>query len=159
MRTAESVVLTLWPPWPVDAYEIAPGLAEVLTQGLFVLRPMSTAGLRESITRPAELAGVTREPGLVESALASAANTFHYGGGDLFDIAASYAFHVAESQAFVDGNKRTGVAAAMIFLVRNGLYAQPAKWELYLAMIDVAKKQKTKADLAEIFRRCASNSQ
>lgn len=100
-----------------------------------------------------------REPGLVESALASAANTFHYGGGDLFDIAASYAFHVAESQAFVDGNKRTGVAAAMIFLVRNGLYAQPAKWELYLAMIDVAKKQKTKADLAEIFRRCASNSQ
>jgi death-on-curing protein len=100
-----------------------------------------------------------REPGLVESALASAANTFHYGGGDLFDIAASYAFHVAESQAFVDGNKRTGVAAAMVFLARNGLYAQPAKWELYLAMIDVAKKQKTKADLAEIFRRCASNSQ
>lgn len=100
-----------------------------------------------------------REPGLVESALASAANTFHYGGGDLFDIAASYAFHVAESQAFVDGNKRTGVAAAMVFLARNGLYAQPAKWELYLAIIDVAKKQKTKADLAEIFRRCASNSQ
>lgn len=100
-----------------------------------------------------------REPGLVESALASAANTFHYGGGDLFDIAASYAFHVAESQAFVDGNKRTGVAAAMVFLARNGLYAQPAKWELYLAIIDVAKKQKTKADQAEIFRRCASNSQ
>ncbi|HEY9509432.1 MAG TPA: type II toxin-antitoxin system death-on-curing family toxin [Verrucomicrobiae bacterium] len=99
-----------------------------------------------------------REPGLVESALASAANTFHYGGGDLFDIAASYAFHLAESQAFVDGNKRTGVAAAMIFLARNGLYAQPAKWELYLAMIDIAKKQKTKADLVEIFRRVAQNN-
>jgi len=99
-----------------------------------------------------------REPGLVESALASAANTFHYGGGDLCDIAASYAFHLAESQAFVDGNKRTGVAAALIFLARNGLYAQPAKWELYLAMIDVAKKKKTKGDLAEIFRRCASKN-
>lgn len=40
-----------------------------------------------------------REAGLVESALASATNTFHYGGGDLFDIAAAYAFHIAESQA------------------------------------------------------------
>lgn len=49
----------------------------------------------------------TREPGLVDSALASAENTFHYGKGDLFDIAASYALHIAESQAFLDGNKRT----------------------------------------------------
>ncbi|AZM58517.1 MULTISPECIES: helix-turn-helix domain-containing protein [unclassified Streptomyces] len=50
----------------------SPCLAEVLTQGLFVLRPMSTAGLRESITRPAELAGVTLEPGLVELLLRDA---------------------------------------------------------------------------------------
>ena len=96
-----------------------------------------------------------REPGLVDSALASAKNTFHYGRGNLFDVAASYAFHLAESQAFVDGNKRTAVVAAMVFLARNGVYAQPSKWELYLAMIDVAEKKKTKADLAEIFRRCA----
>ncbi|MBC8094669.1 MAG: type II toxin-antitoxin system death-on-curing family toxin [Akkermansiaceae bacterium] len=99
-----------------------------------------------------------REPGLVESALASAANTFHYGGGDLFDIAASYAFHLAQSQAFLDGNKRTAVVAAMVFLARNGVYAQPAKWELYLAMIDIAEKNKTKSDLAEIFRRSASEN-
>ena len=97
-----------------------------------------------------------REPGLVESAIASAVNTFHYGRGDLFDVAASYAFHLAEAQAFLDGNKRTAVVAAMVFLARNGVYAQPAKWELYLAMIDVAEKKKTKADLAEIFRKCAS---
>ena len=36
-----------------------------------------------------------REPGLVDSALASAKNTFWYAGGDLFDIAAAYAFHLA----------------------------------------------------------------
>ena len=99
-----------------------------------------------------------REPGLVESAIASAANTLHYGGGDLFDVAASYAFHLAESQAFIDGNKRTAVVSAMVFLARNGVYAQPAKWELYLAMIDVAQKKKTKTDLAEIFRQCASKN-
>ena len=97
-----------------------------------------------------------RDQGLVESALGSAKNTFYYGHGDLFDIAASYAFHLAESQAFVDGNKRTAVASAMVFLARNGVYVQPPQWELYLAMIDVAEKKKTKADLAEIFRKRAS---
>jgi death on curing protein len=98
----------------------------------------------------------TRDPGLVESALASAKNTFCYANGDLFDVAASYAFHLAESQAFIDGNKRTAVATAMVFLAMNGVYARPATWELYLAMIDVAEKKKTKADLAEIFRKCVS---
>ncbi|WP_442816990.1 nSTAND1 domain-containing NTPase [Streptomyces sp. NBC_01334] len=42
-----------------------PELATVFTDGLFVLSPMSVAGLREAITRPAELAGLTLEPGLV----------------------------------------------------------------------------------------------
>jgi death-on-curing protein len=97
----------------------------------------------------------TRDTGLVESALASALNMMHYGQGDLYDVAAGYAFHIAEAQAFIDGNKRTAVAAAMVFLAMNGVYSQPSKWELYLAMIDVAKKTKTKADLAEIFREAA----
>jgi len=96
-----------------------------------------------------------RDPGLVESALAAARNTFDYANGDWFDLAASYAFHIAQAQAFIDGNKRTAVAAAMVFLALNGVYAQPSRWELYSAMIDVAGKKKTKADLAEIFRRCA----
>lgn len=94
----------------------------------------------------------TRDPGLVESALASARNTFHYGRGDLFDVAASYAFHLAESQAFADGNKRTAVASALVFLARNGVYVRPPKWELYLAMIQVAEKQLDKAGLARLFR-------
>lgn len=42
-----------------------PELAAVFTDGLFVLPPMSVAGLREAITRPADLAGLTLEPGLV----------------------------------------------------------------------------------------------
>ncbi|MFJ3831856.1 helix-turn-helix domain-containing protein [Streptomyces sp. NPDC090046] len=41
-----------------------PELAPVFTGGLFVLPPMSPAELRESISRPAELAGLTLEPGL-----------------------------------------------------------------------------------------------
>jgi death on curing protein len=97
----------------------------------------------------------TRDAGLVESALASAKNAFYYRNGDLFDIAASYAFHLAESQAFIDGNKRTAVTAALVFLAMNGVYVQPPTWELYSAMIDVAEKKKTKNDLADIFRNAS----
>lgn len=43
-----------------------------------------------------------RDQGAVESALASAMNTWNYSGGDAFDVAAAYAFHLAESQAFLD---------------------------------------------------------
>ena len=96
------------------------------------------------------------EQGLVESALASAKNTFYYGHGDPFDFAASYAFHLAESQAFLDGNKRTAVASTMVFLALNGTYAQPAKWELYMSMIKVAEKKLTKPEFAAIFRSAAT---
>ena len=86
----------------------------------------------------------SREPGIGGIRLASAENTFHYGHGDLFDIAASYAFHLAESQAFIDGNKRTAVVAAMVFLARNGVYCSATEVGLYQAMIEVAEKKKIK---------------
>jgi death-on-curing protein len=97
----------------------------------------------------------TRDLGLVDSALASAKNTFYYGHGDLFDVAASYAFHLAEAQAFIDGNKRTAVACALVFLARNGVYVCPPKWEFYLAMIGIAEKKYSKNDLAAMFRKVA----
>ncbi len=97
-----------------------------------------------------------RDQGLVESALASAKNIFYYAGGDVFAVAAGYAFHLAESQAFIDGNKRTAVVAALVFLAQNGVYVRPATWELYTAMIDVAEKKKSKSDLAELFRKRAN---
>ncbi|MFJ8013642.1 helix-turn-helix domain-containing protein [Streptomyces sp. NPDC096339] len=42
-----------------------PELAPVFAEGLFVLPPMSVAELRESVTRPAQCAGLSLEPGLV----------------------------------------------------------------------------------------------
>ena len=47
-------------------------------------------------------------------------NLWLYGQGDLFDIAAAYAFHLAQAQAFIDGNKRTGLGAALVYLEGNG---------------------------------------
>jgi prophage maintenance system killer protein len=48
------------------------------------------------------------------------------------------------------------VESALVFLAKNGIYATPATWELYNAMIDAAEKKKSKADLAEIFHKRAT---
>jgi death on curing protein len=74
---------------------------------------------------------------------------------DLFAMAAAYAFHIAEAQAFIDGNKRTGVDAALSFLDMNGVYID-ASWQaadmVYLAMMDIAAHKIGKADLASLLR-------
>jgi death-on-curing protein len=96
---------------------------------------------------------------MVESALGSAENTFSYGTGDLFDIAAAYAFHIAESQAFFDGNKRTAIASALTFLAANGLtpdVSMETQDRLYDAMIALATKDLDKAGLAALFREVFS---
>jgi death-on-curing protein len=106
----------------------------------------------ESLRRYGGSPGI-REPGLVESALGSAQNTFWYGHGGLFEIAAAYAFHIAESQAFVDGNKRTAAAAAVTFLRRNGRPFPKDDGSVYQAMIAIAKKRLDKGGLAVVLKQ------
>ncbi len=106
----------------------------------------------ESLARFGGLAGV-REPGLVESAMASAENTFHYGNGTVFEVAASYAFHLAESQAFLDGNKRTAAACALMFLRLNGQPMVRDDGTLFQAMISIAERRSDKRRLADVLKR------
>ena len=107
---------------------------------------------RRSLAEHGGLDGV-RDPGAVESALASAQNTWIYGGGDLHDIAAAYAYHIAESQAFLDGNKRTAIASAVAFLTGNGCDDEGKDRELYDAMIAIAARRMDKAGLAAVLRK------
>ena len=60
-----------------------------------------------------------RDAATFESAVMHPQNVWFYAGGDLCDVAAAYAYHLAESQAFLDGNKRTGMAAALAALLRR----------------------------------------
>ena len=96
-----------------------------------------------------------RDRSLVESALGSAINTYLYGSGDLFDIAATYGFHIAQAQAFLDGNKRTAVSASLTFLRINGVDKLPPAELIYDAMIAIAERRLDKPGLAEIFRHAA----
>jgi death on curing protein len=93
-----------------------------------------------------------RDQGALESAICHPQNVYHYAGGDLFDIAAAYAYHIAEAQAFLDGNKRAAVGAALIFLEGNGVSTDADSMPLYDAMIAVAEKRLSRAGLAEVLR-------
>jgi death-on-curing protein len=73
----------------------------------------------------------------------------------IFTIAAAYAFHLAQTQAFLDGNKRTAVITALTFLELNYVTKTPNNLEIYNAMIAIAERRMDKAALAELFRRAA----
>ena len=108
----------------------------------------------------AEFGGIDgiRDEGLLQSAVMQPQHTFFYGGGDLFDVAAAYAFHIAEAQAFLDGNKRTAVAAALAFLHMNGMKRVLDWTQIYEAMIAIAERRMNKNDLAALFRRLTSEA-
>jgi death-on-curing protein len=80
-------------------------------------------------------------------------HTYFYAHGDLFDIAAAYAFHIAQAQACFDGNKRTGVAAAFLFLEMNAVSTDFEAIHLYDAMIAVAARRMDKMQLAQLLRQ------
>lgn len=93
-----------------------------------------------------------RDRGAVESALHAPQADYFYKQADRFAIAAAYAFHIAEAQAFLDGNKRTAITAALMFLELNGVNAAGHDDALYDAMIAIAEKRLDKAGLAARFR-------
>jgi death-on-curing protein len=112
---------------------------------------------REQLEAWGGMPGLRNENGL-ESAIAQPRNVYLYGNGDLFEIAAAYAFHLSESQAYIDGNKRTAVQAALDFLEINGIDTSPLpELETYEAMISVANHEMDRAALGELFRQLLSS--
>ncbi len=95
-----------------------------------------------------------RDRGALESAVAVPQASFDgaFLHEDLFAMAAAYAFHIAENQPFVDGNKRTALNAALVFLDLNGWIVADPRGELYDAMLGLARGSFDKADLAKLLR-------
>lgn len=71
---------------------------------------------------------------------------------DLAEMAAAYLFHLAASQGFVDGNKRTALIAAIEFLGRNGYLLDCSNQEVYDTTIRVANRVMTKPEVADWIR-------
>jgi death-on-curing protein len=90
---------------------------------------------------------------VVLSALARPINRWSYDpNADLADLAAAYLFGFARSQGFSDGNKRTGLACALVFLALNGAPLHVPAAELYALTMAVANNQADDVALAGYFR-------
>ena len=61
-----------------------------------------------------------RDEGALESALAAVDNRVYYEQADLPTCAATYAYHLTQAHAFIDGNKRVAAAISETFLETNG---------------------------------------
>jgi death-on-curing protein len=92
-----------------------------------------------------------RDEGLLLSALAIPQAAFfgEYAHNDIYEMAAAYLFHVVMNHPFVDGNKRTGAAAAIIFLGINDIKLNASNAALIEFTLAVAQGQKTKQQVAQ----------
>ncbi len=90
-----------------------------------------------------------RDENALESALARPRQRWHYDdGARLSDLAAAYAYGLATSHPYVDGNKRVALVAMAAFLVRNGSELTATNAEAVSTMLALAAGQLTETNLA-----------
>jgi len=98
-----------------------------------------------------------RDHHVVLSALARPQQRWNYDqAADLADCAAVYLVGFAQSQGFTDGNKRTGLACALVFLAFNGAALHVDGAALYALTIRVATNQAGDTDVAAYLRARSS---
>ena len=90
---------------------------------------------------------------VVESALARPRNLYAYRDDvDLADLGASYLCGLAQKQGFADGNKRTAVAAMLVFLHINGKPLHVPPPAVYRIAMDVATNRMAEDEVAAYLR-------
>jgi death on curing protein len=94
-----------------------------------------------------------RDLGLLESACAMPQTQF--GGSflhdSIFSMAAAYLFHIAQNHPFVDGNKRTAIVAALVFLSMNGYKITATDDDIEAITLDIADGSVGKEMATEFF--------
>jgi len=118
--------------------------------------------LRAHETQIALYGGSTgiRDIGLLESALSMPQASFGgtYLHSNLYEMAAAYLFHIVSNHPFVDGNKRTGMVAAITFLDMNGYWFNEENEKklddaLEALVLSVACGEIGKDEIATFFRK------
>lgn len=98
-----------------------------------------------------------RDTGLLKSAIAQPQAMFggKYLHADIFEMAAAYLFHLVMNHPFIDGNKRIGAAAAIVFLVLNDVLIEADEDGVVELTLTVARGEASKPQIAEFFRERA----
>ncbi len=94
-----------------------------------------------------------RDLGLIDSAVMMPQQSFagEYIHPSVPSMAAAYWFHLCSNHGFGDGNKRTAVGAALVFLDVNGHGLALTVDELEQITLDVAGSRLDKERLTELF--------
>ena len=95
-----------------------------------------------------------RDIGLLESAIAQPEASFGglYLHTDIFEMATAYLYHLVMNHPFVDGNKRVGLEAALIFLEINDANLKASDEELIDLVVKTTTAQVVKREIAQFFR-------
>ena len=99
-------------------------------------------------------AGV-RDIELLKSAIGMPSATF---GGEflhpsVIEMAAAYLYHLVENHPFVDGNKRVGAMAALIFLDMNGFEFDASDEDFTAMVLKVASGEMMKSEISLFLRQ------
>jgi len=62
-------------------------------------------------------------------------------------MAAAYMFHIVSNHPFIDGNKRTGIVAALVFLNLNDFEIDASEESVYDITLAVANGEKDKREV------------
>lgn len=94
-----------------------------------------------------------RDVGLIDSAVMMPQQTFdgEYLHASLASMAAAYLFHLCSNHGFADGNKRTAIGGALVFLDANHLELCLTIDELKQITLDFARSALDKEHLISLF--------
>ena len=107
------------------------------------------------VTRFGGIAGI-RDLGLLESALAQPSLALAYTQLTVFELAAIYCFGIIKNHPFLDGNKRTGLLAAITFLYHNGIEIECSFEQLYKLAVGIADSSYQLSFIATFFQKAAT---
>ena len=93
-----------------------------------------------------------RDEALLESALAAAYNRRHYESADVVSCAATYAYHLTQTHAFFDGNKRVAAAITEAFLETNGFELTMSNEEVVSFFLAIASSQLSRDEVERRLR-------
>jgi death-on-curing protein len=108
----------------------------------------------DQIQRYGGAAGI-RDMAALQSAIAMPAVGIgeSYVHEDLPAMAGAYLFHIVRNHPFVDGNKRVGAVAALVFLDLNGVTLALDETPFEALVMDVVGGQQDKAAVITFLRR------
>ena len=99
-----------------------------------------------------------RDEDLLSSAVAATQATV--GGrspfADAIEVAAAYLYYLCRNHPFVDGNKRTAMAAAIVFLRLNGIEPAPDQPAWESLVLDIAASRLDREAATLCLRRLAA---